>query len=290
MSFDRRLTPARPDLAARHLEGQVEAARFADPLPHRITAVAAPLRPTPDAAAGLDSELLHGEDFAVYDIADGWAWGQAALDGYVGYVPAGALAPADGPAPDHHVRTQWASVYARPMLKSPPAGALPFRARVAVAERRDGFARIGGTWVHARQIAPLDASEPDWVAVALRFLGAPYVWGGRSPAGIDCSGLVQVARQAAGHACPRDSDMQATELGHALAAGDPLRRGDLVFWRGHVAVMIDETRIVHANGHFMETVVEPLALAAARIEAAGAGVITCRRRIDGDLDGAGPGV
>jgi hypothetical protein len=286
MTTDRRLTPARPDLAARHLAGRVEAARFADPAPHRVAAAVAPLRPAPDEGAVLDTELLHGEEFAVYDKTGGWAWGQGALDGYVGFVPAAALTPAGSPAPGHRVRTQWATLYARPVLKSPPAGALPFGARVAVHDAGGGFARIGpDCWVHERQVAALAAPEPDWVAVAERFLGTPYVWGGRSPAGIDCSGLVQVARQAAGHACPRDSDMQAAGEGRTLAEGEPLRRGDLVFWRGHVAIMIDEIRIVHATGHFMETVIEPLAIATAWIQRLGAGPVTRRARLDG---GAGP--
>lgn len=286
MTLDRRLVPARGDLAARHLEGLVEAARFAEPVQHRVAAASAPLRPEPDAAAGLDSELLHGETFAVYEVRDGWAWGQAALDDYVGYVPAAALAPADDPAPDHAVGTQWATIFARPVLKSPPAGALPFRARVAVLDRSEGFARIGpGRWLNERQLAPLAASEPDWVAVAERFIGAPYVWGGRSPAGLDCSGLVQIARQAAGHACPRDSDMQAAAPGRALTDGASLGRGDLVFWRGHVAVMIDETRIIHANGHFMAVVIEPLAAAIARIEREGGGPVTHRMRIDAGASG-----
>ncbi|HET7410392.1 MAG TPA: NlpC/P60 family protein [Paracoccaceae bacterium] len=280
MKPDRRLTPARPDLAARHLAGLVEAARFADPAPHRVAAASAPLRPAPDEGVGFDTELLHGEDFAVYEVEGGWAWGQAGLDGYVGYLPAAALSPAEGPAPDHRVRTQWATVYARPVLKTPPTGALPFGARVAVLDRQGGFVRIGpDRWLHERHVAPLSVPEPDWVAVAERFLGTPYVWGGRSPAGIDCSGLVQVARQAAGHACPRDSDMQAAGLGRTLG-DEPPRRGDLVFWRGHVAVMVDEARIVHANGHFMETVVEPLATATARIEGMGAGPVTRRARLD----------
>lgn len=280
MIADRRLTPARADLAARHLAGTVQAARFADPKPHRVMAAAAPLRPGPDAGAGLDTELLHGEDFAVYEVAGDWAWGQAGLDGYVGYVPAAALAPAAGPAPTHRVRTQWASLYDRPLLKTPPGGALPFGARLAVGETEGEFVRTGAGWVHERHLAALDAPEPDWVAVAERFLGTPYVWGGRSPAGIDCSGLVQVARQAAGHDCPRDSDMQAAGLGRSLDRSEAPRRGDLVFWRRHVAVMIDDARIIHATGHFMETVIEPVAEAIARIEGGGHGPVTRRARLD----------
>ena len=281
MKPDRRLTPARPDLAARHLAGAVEAARFADAAPHRVVAATAPLRPVADAAAAWDTELLHGEDFAVYDVADGWAWGQAALDGYVGYLPAAALAPTHSPAPDHRVRTQWANLYARPALKSPTVGALPFAARVAVAGTQGGFACVApDRWLAVQQVAPLAEAEPDWVAVAERFVGTPYLWGGRSPAGLDCSALVQLARQAAGHACQRDSDMQEAGAGQTVADTEPPRRGDLVFWRGHVAVMLDAERIVHANGHHMATVIESLAGAVARIKNAGGGPATRRARLD----------
>ena len=280
MIADRRLTPARPDLAARHLAGAVEAPRFADPMRCRVTAGTAPMRAEPDPAAPFDTELLHGEEIAVYEIAGPWAWGQSALDGYVGYVPAPSVACTEAPAPTHRVATLWANLYPRPALKAPPFAALPFASRVAVGEERNGMARIAPeTWVFLRHLAPIDRPEPDWVATAGRFVGAPYLWGGRSPAGLDCSALVQLARQAAGQACPRDSDMQAA-LGRQLAPDEDLRRGDLVFWRGHVAVMLDDARIVHANGHHMATVVEPLAEAVARIEAAGDGPVTRRARLD----------
>lgn len=280
MKLDRRLTPARPDLAARHLAGTVPATRFADPTPCRVTAPSAPMRPAPDPAAPFDTELLHGEEVAVYEIAGPWAWAQSALDGYVGYLPADSVACTEASAPTHRVATLWANLYARPALKSAPVGALPFAARVAIDDERDGFARIAPeTWASIRHLAPLAVAEADWVAVAEHFIGTPYLWGGRSPVGLDCSALVQLARQSAGFACPRDSDMQA-ELGRELAPADLLRRGDLVFWGGHVAITLDHVRIVHANGHHMATIVEPLTDAVSRIDAAGGGPITRRARLD----------
>ncbi len=290
MSADRRLTPARPDLAARHLAGAVEAARFADPTTCRVTAGSVPMRPSPDHAAAFDTELLHGEEIAIYEIAGPWAWGQSALDGYVGYVPAHEVAcigTCDGaPVPSHRVATLWANLYARPALKSPPFAAMPFAARLAVTDERNGFGRIAPEcWVSLRHLAPLAAPDRDWVAVAELFTGTPYLWGGRTPAGLDCSALVQLARQAAGHACPRDSDMQAAlgrtvDTGETGGAGEDLRRGDLVFWRGHVAIMLDDARILHANGHHMATVIEPLSGAVSRIEAAGGGPVTRHARLD----------
>ncbi len=285
MNVDRRLTPARPDLAARHLSGKVAATRFADPTPCRVTAASAPMRATPDPCAAFDTELLHGEEVAVYEISGPWAWGQAVLDGYVGYLPADAVACTETPPATHRVATLWANLYGRPVLKSPAFGALPFAARIAITAEREGFARIAPEhWVSLRHVVPLAAPgsgwvEPDWVVIAERFLGTPYLWGGRSPAGLDCSALLQLARQAAGHNAPRDSDMQAA-LGRALGPDAALRRGDLVFWRGHVAIMVDAERIVHANGHHMSTVVEPLGEAVARIDAAGGGPVTRRARLD----------
>ena len=289
MTADRRLTPARPDLAARHLAGRVDSARFVDPAHCRVTAGTAPMRAAPDPSVPFSTELLHGEEIAVYETVGPWSWGQSALDGYVGYVPAPSVACPTlsgeaAPAATHRVATLWANLYPRPALKSPPFAALPFASRVTVGEERDGLARIAPeTWVFLRHLAPLGTAAsgpaPDWVATAERFVGAPYLWGGRSPAGLDCSALLQLARQSAGHDCPRDSDMQAA-LGRPLAPDEEAGRGDLVFWRGHVAIMLDGARIVHANGHHMATVVEPLAEAVARIEAAGGGTVTRRARLD----------
>lgn len=274
---DQRLTPARPDLAAAHLRGTVEAAAYADPRPMVAAAPMVPVTGAPDAEAPMTTQLLLGEGFDAYELRDGWAWGQCALDGYVGWAPEAGLAPA-GPPPDARVRALTAVVYARPDMKSRPIGAVPLGARLRTGPTEGAFAAVEPFgWIPAAHLAPLAAPEPDWVAVAERFLGAPYLWGGRSAAGLDCSGLVQVARQAGGAPCPRDSDMQAAE-GRAVAPGTPLRRGDLVFWRGHVAIMLSSSRLLHANAHAMAVAAEPLADAAARIEAAGGGPVTARRR------------
>jgi len=282
MAGDPRLTPARPDLAAAFLRGEIDAPRYAEPRPHRVAADQAGLFRRPDGT-GLDTQLLHGEPFEVYDIADGWAWGQAPLDGYVGYVRADALAAATVPAPTHRVATLGAQVYARPELKIPPLSTLPFGARIPVAEMVAGYARIGpDAWMPAPCLCPLDRPEPDWVAVAERFRGVPYVWGGRSSVGLDCSALVQLARQAAGHACPRDSDMQAAGLGRTLPDDAPARRGDLIFWKGHVGLMIDGKTLLHANAHHMAVTAEPLSGAIARIARNEFGRPTRRARLDGD--------
>ena len=277
---DPRLTPARPDLAAAHLEGIVKAPRYVVARPMRVAVAMAPLTALPDTDAPLGSQLLLGEAFDVYDTAPGWAWGQSVLDGYVGYVPDCCLGP-PGAAPTHRVTLGQALIYPRPDLRSRPVGAAPLGARLTIAEIGHAFCALAdGGHIPTPHLCPVDRPSRDWVAVAQGFLGAPYLWGGRSAAGIDCSGLVQVARQASGHDCPRDSDMQAAAPGEDVAAG-ALARGDLVFWKGHVGIMATPLQLLHANAHHMAVVSEPLARAEARIAAAGGGPVTARLRWPG---------
>jgi cell wall-associated NlpC family hydrolase len=281
IAADPRLTPARPDLAARHLEGRVSAARFVDGVMREVVDATAPLRRHPAPDAPLDTEALHGERVTVYERTDeGWCWGQLEADGYVGWLPANALA-APGPNATHKIAALRTLVFPGPAIKLPPMAALPLGARVAVARMQDGFAvTAAGGFVPAQHVALLDAKEPEYVAVAERFAGTPYLWGGKTSLGLDCSGLVQVALTACGMACPRDSDMQKAALGSAVDwRGDAatLRRGDLIFWKGHVAIARDAATIIHANAHHMAVTAEPIAMALARIKAAGSEVRTVKR-------------
>lgn len=275
--FARRLVPAREDLAAAHLEGEVTAARFVPGERRRVAAELLDLTLAPERGAGLATQLLHGEPFVVYETtADGLAWGQSGWDGYVGYVEAAALGP-DFAGSGQRVTALASHVYTAPAVKAPVARGLTFGAEVAVAEVDGAFARLeGGGFVPAQHLVP---HEGDAVAQALRFVGAPYLWGGRSARGIDCSGLVQLALMAAGVAVPRDSDMQAALAGQLLGADEASERGDLVFWDGHVGLMADAETLVHANAHHMAVAVEPFDRAAARILAAGGGPVTVRRRV-----------
>ncbi|MBS7540493.1 C40 family peptidase [Ancylobacter lacus] len=283
--LDPRLTPARPDLAAACLRGRVAAPRFADGTAQRVVWPRAPLRREPDPHGSLVTEALFGETMTVYDLdAEGWAWGQLDADGYVGWMPAEALA-APGPAVTHKVAALSTPAFPGPSIKLPPEALLPFGARLSVVRTHERFlVTEGGLHVFAGHLVPVAAREEDFVAVATRFLGLPYLWGGRSSAGLDCSGLVQVALNACGVACPRDSDMQERApdslLGPAVPfAGDiaALRRGDLLFWPGHVGIVEDSGTLLHATAAFMAVVREPLAAALARIEAASAPVRTVRR-------------
>jgi len=279
--FDPRLTPARPDLAARELDGKVKAARYVEGRAFDVIEPQAPLRTAPAPDALLSTEALKGERVVIYDTnEEGWAWGQLAADGYVGWLPQGALAPPGAP-PTHKVKALRTLAFSGPSIRLPPLEALPFGARIAVARIEERMAvTASGAYLPLPHLAALDDFEADFVAVAERFLGSPYLWGGKTALGIDCSGLVQVALNACGIACPRDSDMQEQALGAPVAVGGDLsgvKRGDLSFWKGHVAIVRDEESLVHANAFHMAVVIEPIAEAVARIRGTGGEVTSVRR-------------
>ena len=276
MIFDPRVTPARPDLAAKHLKGKVEAARFVAGEEREVIDAQAPVRQQPAHDAPLMTEALMGERVTVYEFDDeGWAWGQLENDGYVGWLPASALFAPRGDA-THKVTALRTLMFPGPSIKLPPVSMPPLGARLTVMREQDRFAVATGGFLPAGHLAPLDTNEPDFVAIAERFLGTPYLWGGKTNYGLDCSGLVQVALTACGVPCPRDSDMQEKALGRSIDIAG-VRRGDLVFWNGHVAIARDERSIVHANAFHMSVTIEPIAAAIARIAAAGSNVTSMKR-------------
>jgi cell wall-associated NlpC family hydrolase len=276
---DPRLTPARGDLAAKYLEGKVKADRFVIGETFEVTDPIAPLREQPSADAALSTQALKGERVTVYDRdAEGFAWGQLNSDDYVGWLPDRALAK-PGAAPTHKITAIRTFAFPGPSIKLPPAETLPMGAMVTVVREDDELAVTREGWyLPLQHLAGIDYREPDYVCVAERFVGTPYLWGGKSSFGIDCSGLVQIALNAAGMPCPRDSDMQQDSLGRPLEAADSgkLQRGDLIFWKGHVAIVRDALTIVHANAHHMATVIENTQQAIARIKAAGSEVLAIK--------------
>lgn len=230
---------------------------------HTIARGRAALRAAPSHDAVQDDELLFGEPIMVFETKDGWSWCQSGIDGYVGYVHDIALC--EPVAADHRVTVLSTPMLSGSDIKHASRDLLPFNARVKVLAIVNGYASIeNGGYVFAGHLAPLERLALDWVATAERFVGAPYVWGGKTHVGMDCSGLVQTALAGSGIAAPRDTDMQERELGNDCSSSRR-RRGDIVFWPGHVGIMLDAERLLHANSFHMQVEIEPLSAALARI-------------------------
>jgi len=277
---DPRRNAYREDLADTRLQGKVEAAHFAPGVVRQIMRPAIPMRRQPDFKASLDTELLFGETVTLFDVEDGWAWVQALRDGYVGYIPADALT-ADLSTPTHRVQASGTFVYPVPDMKAPPLMHLSLNAQIAIAETGEKFCRLAtGGFAVTRHLAARDRYARDFVEIAEQLIGTPYLWGGRTRIGLDCSGLVQVSLEAAGIAAPRDSDMQQAELGETVLVPEDLeglQRGDLIFWKGHVGIMTDGIMFLHANAHHMAVVVETLPEAVSRISKSGSEIAAIKR-------------
>jgi hypothetical protein len=269
---DPRITPARPDLAAKHLEGKVRAARFVEGKLREVVAPQASVRPEPRPDAPLATEALKGERVMVYESTDeGWSWCQLCDDGYVGWLPSEALGE-PGQAATHRVAVIRTLVFPGPSIKLSPVEALSFGCRLPITRIEVPFAVTTSGYVPLRHLMDLTEVQQDHVEVAERFLGTPYLWGGKTSLGLDCSALVQLPLSARGIVCPRDSDMQEEFFGMQIEPKPDfsnLDRGDLLFWPGHVAIVRDKATLIHANAYHMAVAIEPIADAVARIRAAG---------------------
>ena len=259
---DPRVNPWRDDLAAEHLRGEIDAPVYARGHDQAVIAPVTALRRAPAHGAMMDTQLLLGEKFRVYEEREPWVWGQAQSDDYVGYVLAEDLGV--DIATTHRVTALRSFIYTDPDIKSRPLMAVSMGAHVRITRFEGAFGVLAdGSYIFAGHIDAETAHAYDFVQVAERFIGVPYLWGGRESLGLDCSALVQISLSMCGHACPRDSDMQEAVLG-APVSGD-LARGDLVFWKGHVGILQNADTLLHANATHMCVVSEPLAPATKRI-------------------------
>ncbi|EEE46313.2 C40 family peptidase [Roseibium alexandrii] len=284
-NFDRRRHPVRMDLAAKSYEGQVAADRFVEGEKYRVSADRLEFRPQPRQDISIDTEGLFGEKITVYEqTPEGWAWGQLETDGYVGWFSSDAIQKAEKPT--HRVTALRTFLYPAPELKMPPLSLLSIGSLVSVAGEAETrglqYAVLAdGSAIVAKHLVPLGHTDADWVASAEALLGTPYLWGGRSSLGLDCSALVQLAAQTGGILLPRDSDMQEAEAGTEIPFDNvsSLIRGDLLFWKGHVGIITAPNQLLHANGHTMTVAYEELDKAVARIAATEWGAITKARRL-----------
>lgn len=277
VKLDRRVNAVRGDLADFSLAGILFAPHYAKAEAMHCMGQAAFVREEGNANARASSQLLPGETFHLLDVTGAWAWGFCDHDGYVGYVERAALGVGATPA-THRVIARSAPLFSSPDIKSAVQGYLPAGSRVS-GEIAENFLITEDGAIHVRHVMPLSQDKTDWVAAAERQIGQPYVWGGRGAGGIDCSGLIQLALGQAGIKVPRDSDLQREGIGDPLDADAGLQRGDLVFFPGHVGIMMDASNMLHANAFWMSTVIEPLADVVARLKPEHDEPILARRRV-----------
>ncbi|WP_240330827.1 C40 family peptidase [Sphingorhabdus sp. Alg239-R122] len=280
--YDKRTTHIRGDLADIKLAGKLFAPHYVVPQPRSCVIATATMHELPMGDARAVSQLVHGEIFAVLDISGEWAWGFGTHDDYLGYVRLSALG--EETEASHVVDARAALIFAKPDIKSALLQRLPMGARLecTAMESEDAnpdFLKTGKGYVHARHVSELGSTKESIIDIARKFMGAPYVWGGRSGDGLDCSGLVQMVLGMMGMDAPRDSDQQMAALGSDVPEGEALQAGDIIFFPGHVGIMTSSDNMIHANAHWMQVAEEPLADVIARFPVDVGHPVLARKRL-----------
>ena len=264
MNLDPRVNAFRPNLADLSLKAFVQADDYVEPAIHQCILGVVPVYKEPNDKTPRVTEIRYGEFVDVFEEReDGYIWLQNRNDRYVGYIRGEGALNVSIAALMNRVCALHSFVYAEPDIKSPVIDRLTLGSFVSLdGEVGDFYPMASGGYIFKKHVAPTDeAQTQDYVFTAGQLLNVPYLWGGRTTLGIDCSGLVQLALDMAGIDCPRDSDQQRELFGHPLPChwrDIVWKRGDLVFFKDHVGIMTGHEHMIHANAHAMQVTVEPL--------------------------------